>query len=162
MNTVLKAIHNGECSSQLSSGTTGITISRVNYAVDDQVKVLATAKNYVTGEKIKEFVKGATYQVIRVDHNKLLLSDIISWVYANNVEKVSEETDTTVAPDNTFLVEIICDKLSIRHNADFNSVVVGVVKRGEIYTITKEENGLGKLKSGVGYISMNPDYIRKK
>ena len=162
VNTLLKAISNGECSPQLSSGTTVITTSNVNYAVDDKVKVLASAQTYVTGEKIKEFVKGSTYQVIRVDHNKVLLSDIVSWVYVNDVEKVSEDTNTTVATDNPFLVEIICDKLSIRHKADFNSVVVGVVNRGEIYTITKEENGLGKLKSGAGYISMNPEYVRKK
>ena len=49
-------------------------------------------------------------------------------------------------------MEIICDELNIRQKADFNSKVVGTVKRGEVYTIIKEENGLGKLKSGIGYI----------
>ena len=36
------------------------------------------------------------------------------------------------------------------------------VKRGEVYTIIKEENSLGKLKSRVKYISMNPKYVKKK
>lgn len=162
VNTVLKAIHNGECSSELSSGTTDVNISSSPYSVGDKVKVLASAKNYVTGETIKEFVKGSTYQVIRVDHHKVLLSDIVSWVYDNDIEKVIVDHNTTVATDTPFLVEIICDRLHIRHNPDFNSVVVGVVKRGEVYTIIKEENGLGKLKSGVGYISLNEKYVKRK
>ena len=162
VNTVLKAIHNGECSSQLSSGTTTITTASENYAVGDKVKVLLTAQNYATGEAIKPFVKGSTYEVVRIKDGKLLLSKITSWVYPHDVKKVSEDTNTTDASGNTFLVEIICDELNIRQKADFNSKVVGSVKRGEVYTIIKEENGLGKLKSGVGCISMNSKYIKKK
>lgn len=155
VNTVLKAIHKGECSSELSSGATAIE----NYMVGDKVKVLASAQNYATGETIKSFVKGSTYEVVRIKEDKLLLSKITSWIYADDVEKVSEDKYST---DNSFLVEIICDELNIRKKADFNSKVVGNVKRGEVYTIIKEENGLGKLKSGIGYISMNPNYIKKK
>ncbi len=61
-----------------------------------------------------------------------------------------------------FLVEITCDSLNIREKADFNSKIVGTVKRGEVFTIVKEENGLGKLKSGAGYISMNSKYVKKR
>ena len=161
VNTVLKAIRNGECSSELSSGTTEVTNSHSLYSVGDKVKVLASAKTYVTGEVIKEFVKGQTYEIMRVHDNKLLLSDIISWVYSHDVEKVSVDSNTMIATETPFLVEIICDKLHIRHNPDFNSVVVGAVKSGEVYTIIQEENGLGKLKSDVGYISMNEKYIKK-
>lgn len=161
VNTVLKTIHNGQCSSQLSSGTTAITTASEKYSVGDKVKVLASAQKYATGETIKSFVKGSTYEVVRIKEDKLLLSKITSWVYNDDVEKVSEATDTTCLTDKPFLVEIICDKLNIRQIADFNSKVVGTVKRGEVYTIIKEENGLGKLKSGVGYISMNTKYIRK-
>ena len=59
-------------------------------------------------------------------------------------------------------MEIICDSLNIREKADFNSKIVGTVKRGEVFTIVKEENGLGKLKSGAGYISMNTKYIKRR
>ena len=160
VNTVLKAIHKGECSIELSSGTTTVTTSNEKYSVGDKVKVLASAQNYATGETIKFFVKGSTYEIIRIKEDKLLLSKITSWVYAHDVEKVSDSS--TVATDKSFLVEIVCDELNIRQIADFNSKVVGTVKRGEVYTIIKEENGLGKLKSGAGYISMNPNYIKKK
>ena len=160
VNTVLKAIHNGECSGELSSGITTVITSSEKYSVGDKVKVLASAQNYATGETIKSFVKGSTYEIIRIKEDKLLLSKINSWVYSHDVEKVSDSS--TVATDESFLVEIICDELNIRQIADFNSKIVGTVKRGEVYTIIKEENGLGKLKSGIGYISMNLKYIKKK
>ncbi len=73
-----------------------------------------------------------------------------------------KQNASPVPATKSFLVEIICDSLNIRQHADFNSRVVGTVKRGEVFTIVEEKNGLGKLKSGVGYISMNPKYIKKR
>ena len=75
----------------------------------------------------------------------------------NELNKPAQANQTS-----TFLVEIICDTLNIRQQADFNSKVVGTVKRGEVFTIVEEKNGLGKLKSGVGYISMNTKYVKRK
>ncbi len=83
-------------------------------------------------------------------------------MWEDDAKKVSEGIQTTAATDNSFLVEIICDELNIRQKADFNSKVVGTVKRGEVYTIIQEENGLGKLKSRAGYISMNTKYVKRK
>lgn len=137
------------------------TISSQGFKVGDQVKVKASATTYATGQTIVSFVKGSTYEVIRVNGNQLLLSKIISWVREEDVERVNEG-NTGVATESSFLVEIICDELNIRQKADFNSKVVGTVKRGEVYTIIKEENGLGKLKSGVGYISLNTKYVKIK
>ena len=129
-------------------------------SVGDKVKVKTTATHYATGQSMASFVKGSTYEVTRIDGNKLLLSDIVSWVWDYDVDKVGSTTQSS--SDNSFLVEIICDELNIRQQADFNSKVVGTVKRGEVFTIIEEENGLGKLKSGAGYISMNQKYVRRK
>ena len=129
-------------------------------SVGDKVKVKTTATNYATGQSMASFVKGSTYEVTKVDGNKLLLSDIVSWVWHYDVDKVGFTTQSS--SDNSFLVEIICDELNIRQQADFNSKVVGTVKRGEVFTIIEEENGLGKLKSGAGYISLNSKYVRRK
>ena len=129
-------------------------------SVGDKVKVKTTATHYATGQSMASFVKGSTYEVTRIDGNKLLLSDIVSWVWDYDVDKVGSTTQSN--SDNSFLVEIICDELNIRQQADFNSKVVGTVKKGEVYTIIGEENGLGKLKSGVGYISMNTKYVKRK
>ena len=129
-------------------------------SVGDKVKVKTTATHYATGQSMASFVKGSTYEVTRIDGNKLLLSDIVSWVWDYDVDKVGSTTQSN--SDNSFLVEIICDELNIRQQADFNSKVVGTVKKGEVFTIVEEKNGLGKLKSGVGYISMNTKYVKRK
>lgn len=129
-------------------------------SVGDKVKVKTTATHYATGQSIASFVKGSTYEVTKVDGNKLLLSDITSWVFDYDVERVGSTTKSS--SDNSFLVEIICGELNIRQKADFNSKIVGTVKKGEVFTIVEEENGLGKLKSGVGYISMNTKYVKRK
>ena len=134
--------------------------SSSGYTVGERVRVKESATQYATGQALAWFVKGSIYEVTKVAGDKLLLSDIISWVWIDDVEKVS--ANTVIPKSYPFLVEIICDELNIRQKADFNSKVVGTVKRGEVYTIINEENGLGKLKSGVGYISMNEKYIKKK
>ena len=129
-------------------------------SVGDKVKVKTTATHYATGQSMASFVKGSTYEVTKVDGNKLLLSDIVSWVWDYDVDMVGSTTKSN--SDNSVLVEIVCDELNIRQQADFNSKVVGTVKRGEVFTIVEEKNGLGKLKSGVGYISMNTKYVKRK
>ena len=143
--------------------TCGITVEfNIDFKVGDQVRVKASATTYATGQIIASFVKNSTYEIIRVNGNQLLLSKIVSWMNEVDVEKVSADNQISVATDSSFLVEIICDELNIRQKADFNSKVVGTVKRGEVYTILQEENGLGKLKSGVGYISLNSKYVKRK
>lgn len=134
--------------------------SSSGFKVGEKVRVKESATQYATGQALAWFVKGSIYEVTKVAGDKLLLSDIISWVWIDDVEKVS--ANTVVSTDNTFLVKIICDELNIRQKADFNSKIVGTVKRGEVYTIIQEENGLGKLKSGAGYISLNSKYVERK
>lgn len=167
---VLDEIKKGNIDSALESGTTALknnsnttstSSTSAEFKVGDKVKVKNTATNYTTGQSIANFVKGSEYEVTKVDGNKLLLSDIVSWVWDYDVEKVSSPTTATVTP-NSFLVEIICDELNIRQKADFNSKVVGTVKKGDVFTITEENNGLGKLKSGAGYISLNSKYVKRK
>ena len=129
-------------------------------SVGDKVKVKTTATHYATGQSMASFVKGSTYEVTRIDGNKLLLSDIVSWVWDYDVDKVGSITQSN--SDNSFLVEIICDELNIRQQADFNSKVVGTVKKGEVFTIVEMSNGLGKLKSGAGWISIGSAYVKRK
>ena len=55
----------------------------------------------------------------------------------------------------------IKETLNIRKTASFDAPIVGQVHKYDVYTIVSVENGLGKLKSGVGYISMNTKYVEK-
>ena len=135
-------------------------VTSSGFKVGERVRVKESATQYATGQAMAWFVKGSIYEVTKVAGDQLLLSDIMSWVWIDDVEKVS--ANTVISTAYPFLVEIICDELNIRQKADFNSKVVGTVKRGEVYTIIQEENGLGKIKSGVGYISMNSKYVKRK
>jgi N-acetylmuramoyl-L-alanine amidase len=63
-----------------------------------------------------------------------------------------------------YIVKVIyegSDGLNIRKEATTSSAVVGVVYCGEAFTIVEEKNGWGKLKSGLGWISLNSKYVKK-
>ena len=65
-----------------------------------------------------------------------------------------------------FKVKVICNKLNVRKTPKFvNSDIVTTVKKNQIYTIVGEKTvdgvKFGKLKSGVGYISLGSKYVKK-
>ena len=105
---------------------------------------------------------------------RLIISDSGQQAYADAVvealveylgltKKTQTSTSTgTSSSSGSFLVEIICDSLNIRKEASFDSAIVGTVKRGEVYTIVEQKNGLGRLLSGAGWISMGTSYVKKK
>ena len=61
----------------------------------------------------------------------------------------------------SYVVKIIVDELNVRKDAGTSYEVVTVVKQGQAFTIIEEKNGWGKLKSGVGWISLNSKYVQK-
>lgn len=54
----------------------------------------------------------------------------------------------------SYKVEITTSVLNVRKGADTKYGIATTVKKGEVYTIVAESNGWGKLKSGVGWISL--------
>ena len=52
-------------------------------------------------------------------------------------------------------VKIACDVLNVRKKPSADSAIIIQIKRNEVYTIVAEENGWGKLKSGVGWIKLS-------
>lgn len=73
----------------------------------------------------------------------------------------------TVKKENTqesFLVKIMYDGkegLNIRAEANLTSKVVGQVYEGQVFTIVEVKNGWGRLKSNLGWISLNSKYVKK-
>lgn len=70
-------------------------------------------------------------------------------------------TPTTSQISEPFKVKITCSELNIRQSDNFDSKIMGTVKNGEVFTIIEEVNGLGRLKSGAGWISLNRNYVKK-
>lgn len=106
------------------------------------------------------------YRLIILDSGQQAYADAVVEAlveYLGLTKKPQTSTSTGVSSSSgSFLVEIICNSLNIRKEASFDSAIVGTVKRGEVYTIVEQKNGLGKLKSGVGWISMGTAYVKKK
>ena len=128
----------------LNGSTSAVATSSIN--VGDKVKINSNATTYANSTKaIPSWVKNNTYTVSKVDGSRVLLKEITSWVYTKDVNKVGI----------SYVVRVIVDSLNIRSGSGTNYPVVGVVKKGGVYTIVEEKNGFGKLKSGAGWISLD-------
>ena len=95
-------------------------------------------------------------------------------LYNNNFNKIAqliaegianktytEPKEEPIKDESSFIVRITTEELNIRKEASFSSEVVGVVKKGEAYTIVEVKNGLGRMKSGKGWISLNEKYVKR-
>ena len=60
-----------------------------------------------------------------------------------------------------YVVKIITASLNVRKGPGTSYAVVTTVKKDQAFTIVEEKNGWGKLKSGVGWISLNKAYVKR-
>ncbi|WAA10850.1 LysM peptidoglycan-binding domain-containing protein [Fervidibacillus albus] len=60
--------------------------SNKEFKVGQKVTVKQSAQKYATGEKIPGWVKGRKYTIQQVKSNRVLLKEIVSWVYKKDVE----------------------------------------------------------------------------
>lgn len=65
------------------------------------------------------------------------------------------------APTNTILYQVICNELNIRGGPSTTYPIKGKIYKNQKYTIVEIKNNWGRLKSGAGWISLNPAYVRK-
>ena len=63
--------------------------------------------------------------------------------------------------DGSFLVKVLVDDLNIRTGPSTDYRAVGQVHKDEVYTIIKVSGNWGRLKSGVGWISIHSKYVKK-
>lgn len=67
---------------------------------------------------------------------------------------VNPKTVTTPTVTTGYKVKVTADVLNVRSGAGVLHKKVTQIKKGEVYTITLESNGWGRLKSGAGWISL--------
>lgn len=64
---------------------------------------------------------------------------------------------------NNFTILIKADKVNVRKNPAGNNSIVGIASKGQILTVVATyQNTWGLLKSGMGYISLNPSFVEKR
>lgn len=78
--------------------------------------------------------------------------------------KIEYQKDIPVVNNKDFLVKIIYsggDGLNVRQEPNTLSKINAKVYQNQVFTMVEEKNGWGKLKSGVGWISLNTKYVQK-
>ena len=70
-----------------------------------------------------------------------------------------DKKDTSTKVDKQ--VKIIVDSLNVRKGPSTSYDKVTSVKEGDVYTIVEEKNNWGRLKSGVGWISLSDKYVKE-
>ena len=70
------------------------------------------------------------------------------------VETSTAKQELIETPKQTYTIKIKTDVLNVRKAPSTSSDIVAQVKKDSIYTIVDEQDGWGKLKSGIGWISL--------
>ena len=71
---------------------------------------------------------------------------------------------STAAQQGEFIVRVrkdINETLNVRKDPTFTSEVVTEVNPGDVFTITEVRNGMGRLRSGAGWISLSEKYTER-
>lgn len=79
----------------------------------------------------------------------------------NYISGGSTSTSTGTSTSSLGVYKVIVDELNIRQGPGTSYPVVGVVHKGEAYTIVKMSGSWGKLKSGAGWINCSSKYCTK-
>lgn len=70
------------------------------------------------------------------------------------VENTAIKQEAAETPQQTYTVKITASALNVRKAPSESSDIVTQVKKDSIFTIVDEQDGWGKLKSGIGWISL--------
>lgn len=150
-------------------------LSKMDYIIAEANKINNPPENTYTVQKgdtlwdiaVKFLGKGNRYPEIKTLNglkSNVLYSGMVLKIPTDKAEGVKETVSTETNTFSPYTVKIDTKTLNIRKGAGTNYAIVGSVKKGEVYTIVEESNGTGakkwgKLKSGVGWISL--DYCKK-
>lgn len=86
----------------------------------------------------------------------------VDGVYGLKSQEALEKMYAEVKNNKNFspyVVKVIANALNIRQEPNKTSQITGVIKDKGCYTIVAQEGTWGKLKSGIGWISLN--YTKK-
>ena len=132
------------------------TSTTTNYVV----KVTADTLNVRKGPGVSygvsgELGKGEAYTIVQTKNGWGKLKSGVGWINLSYTQKVSNTTTaSSTVTSSSYLVKVTANNLNVRKGPSASYAVTGTVKKGEVYTITETQNGWGKLKSGLGWVSL--------
>ena len=140
------------------SKKTEIVLPEVPFLVEVKIDNL----NYRSTPSLQGMIKGVTkkgkFTIVEVNGEFGKLKSGVGWIYLGNPEYVTilGPATPTFQP---YIVKVQTDFLRIRSGPGMNYAITGVITGRGKYTIVQEQGTWGKLKSGVGWISLN--YVSK-
>lgn len=130
------------------------------------VKIIADTLNVRSGPGTMYAInrtvsKGGVYTIVEEQGSWGRLLSGAGWISLNHTEKVDL---TQTPPSNTpgklpYLIRVTADTLNVREGPGAGYRIITSIHRPSIYTIVEEQNGWGKLKSGIGWICL--EYTEK-
>ena len=156
---------------QTSDSSSTITTNKTFPNVPFTVTVLISDLNYRSQPSMGGTVKGTTgkgiFTISEVSNGWGKLKSGAGWIYLENDSYVtigetvaeSNSTASSTVTSTSYLVKVTANALNIRKGPGTNYAIVGRITNKGSYTIVKESNGFGKLKSGAGWIALS--YTKK-
>lgn len=152
----------GSATTDKKTETTKTETVKTNVKVGSLVKITSDA-TYYNGKSIPKWVKAKNWYVAEVDGDRAVIDksedgeNAISSPINVKFLTIAQPAKTTF---KSYQARVTVSALNVRKGPGTNYDVVGVIRDKGIYTIVKEDNGWGKLKSGIGWISL--DYTTKR
>ena len=122
-------------------------------------------------ELVKILLKHYNLSVDKVrQHNAWTGKDCPAWLRSGKfgytwtwfTKQISETLPSdNKEDDGSFLVKVLVDELNVRTGPSTDYRITGQVHKDEVYTIVKVSGNWGRLRSGVGWISISDKYIKR-
>ena len=131
--------------------------SRQKVAEDNAIALVLELMNMLN---IKDVTKVRPHSDYMVKHCPELILDRDGSLakFRTRIKNFKSQDQSETTP---FVVRIICDSLNVRKGAGVSYDKVGELQKGDAYTIVEVKNNWGKLKSGLGWISLGTKYVEK-
>lgn len=120
----------------------------------DRVTLSRSASKYYTGGNIPNSVKGKTYTVQQVASGRVLLKEIVSWVYTKDVSKGGGSAPAPAPAPKAKSIKV-GDKVTINNSANkYANVNVKIPSsvKGKTYTVQQVRKGQVLLKEIVSWV----------
>lgn len=88
-------------------------------------------------------------------------SDCDHWlkIYGKTMDDFRELVESFMKEFKPYIARVTANVLNVRQGPGTNYIIVTTVKKNEAYTIIEEKNGWGRLKSKIGWISL--EYVER-
>lgn len=132
------------------------------FKIGDEVSLIKGA-TFTNGKSIASWMFNKKLYVRDIRDNNVTISTVQTGLITGIVDKkwLKEYiSEPEISKDfNPYVVQITANVLNVRAGAGTNYKIVSQVKRHDLYTIIAENENWGKLKSGLGWISL--DHVKK-